>query len=241
MSPTIPEPRNPEHGTSRRLYAFHHAGGGASTYLGWRRPLGPSVEIVPVVLPSGPDRTLDGVVESVVRALDHSRPYLFYGHSMGARIAFRVACSLLSRGLPGPDRLIVGASAAPSLPAGLDHVVRQDDGQLMESLLALDPESVRLLGNSRLAGRALRSLRADLALCAEAAAVDTMVLSRPIDVFAGVADPIVPLSGAAAWARHTTAGFRLHRVDGGHFFHRRPAGDFLAGIRRLCAEESLFA
>lgn len=241
MSPTIPKPRNPEHGTPRRLYAFHHAGGGASTYLGWRRPLGPSVEIIPVVLPSGPDRTLDGVVESVVHALDHSRPYLFYGHSMGARIAFLVACSLLSRGLPGPDRLIAGASVAPSLPAGLDRVLRQDDGQLMDSLLTIDRKSMRLLENPRLASRALVSLRADLALCAKATAVDDMVLPRPIDVFAGVADPIVPMSGAAAWARHTTAEFRLHRVGGGHFFHRRPAGDFLAGIRRLCAGEPLFA
>ncbi|MFJ4105616.1 thioesterase II family protein [Amycolatopsis japonica] len=240
MSPTIPKPRNPEHGTPRRLYAFHHAGGGASTYLGWRRPLGPAVEIIPVVLPSDPDRTVDGVVDSVVRALDHSRPYLFYGHSMGARIAFLVACSLLSRGLPGPDRLIVGASAAPSLPAGLDRILRQDDGQLLESLLTLDRKSVRLLENSRLASRALVSLRADLALCVQATVVDGMVLPRPIDVFAGVADPIVSIADAAEWARHTTAGFQLRRVDGGHFFHRRPAGNFLAGIRELCAGEHLF-
>jgi len=240
MSPNIPTASYSERG-ARRLYVFHHAGGGATTYFGWQRALGPSIEVVPVVLPSDPDRTLGGVVESVSRGLDPSRPYLFYGHSMGARIAFCVAERLFSQGFPGPERLIAGASAAPGLPTGLGPVLAQGDAELLRSMLGVDRNSARLLENPRLARRMLSALRADLRLCAAATVFERAVLPCPIDVFAGFADPIVSVSGAAAWARHTTAGFRLHRVDGGHFFHRRPAGDFLARLSRLCAAESAYA
>src|SRR5215470_7371202 len=82
------------------------------------------------------------------------RPFAFFGHSMGARIAFEVARHLRSLGLPQPLHLFISGCRAPHVPdsSPLDHAAPDDE--LTEKLqrlggtpgeIMLYPELVRLL------------------------------------------------------------------------------------------------
>jgi surfactin synthase thioesterase subunit len=230
-----------------RLFCFHHAGGHESAFFGWQRKLGARTEVVPVRLPRPEPAPHQGSCEGaadmayVVEALDRElgplrQPYAFYGHSMGALVAYHLACLRQSRGRSLPERLLVGAYPAPHLP----HRLAGSAGLPDEDLLALLPQQpmhrARLLSEAPgLAAAAAARLRTHLGICdsatqsapfrQEPAARGTPdpgsePLRCPIEVFTGISDPLVTDVEAAAWRQHTRAGCRVHRIPGGHFFTR---------------------
>ncbi|MFE2959963.1 thioesterase II family protein [Nocardia tengchongensis] len=85
---------------SLRLFCFHHAGGGASGYRTWQRALGPHTAVRPVLLPGRERRSgearfddLEPLIADLDVQLDEhlTEPYVFFGHSMGALLAYRLA------------------------------------------------------------------------------------------------------------------------------------------------------
>ncbi|HEY4595173.1 MAG TPA: alpha/beta fold hydrolase, partial [Thermoanaerobaculia bacterium] len=82
------------------MFCFPYAGGGASTYRGWGASLSSDLEVCPVQLPGRESRLREPALtstESMVPAIaDALAPYLnlpfvLFGHSMGAAIAFALA------------------------------------------------------------------------------------------------------------------------------------------------------
>jgi surfactin synthase thioesterase subunit len=78
-----------------RLFSFHHAGGGGAMFNAWNKALGPGVDVVPVEILNRERfttlRQLVGEVgEQLGSALDS--PHVFFGHSFGALLAYRLAC-----------------------------------------------------------------------------------------------------------------------------------------------------
>ncbi|XVQ87323.1 thioesterase II family protein [Microbispora siamensis] len=217
-----------------RLFAFHHAGGSAAAFAGWQRALGPGVEVVAVELPG---RGRDGWgarhadTESLTAALRGrlgprlTGPYVFYGHSMGAMVAYRLARSLVESGWTPPERLLVGAFAAPHLAHVLNEVGSLSDGALAEMLIGISrlpsTASILLEDPNRLE-RTLTLVREDLRVCGDRPrrAPGRPLLPCPIDVFAGADDPLVPMEDAAAWRSYTTADCTFRAIPGGHFFPR---------------------
>src|ERR1017187_10552563 len=102
---------------SPRLFCFPHAGGGASQPVdlsGWNA--------VPVRLPGREGRLAEAAFERMgplVAALaDNIEAYLdrrfaFFGHSMGAAVAFELARELRRRSRPLPLVLIASGARAP--------------------------------------------------------------------------------------------------------------------------------
>ncbi|TDU04076.1 surfactin synthase thioesterase subunit [Streptomyces sp. 846.5] len=225
------------------LLAFHHAGGSTTAFAGWQGRLRPQVEVVPVRLPGrGPDGRsprYDGM-ESLTEALAHDlaplldRPHLMYGHSMGALIAYRLARLRAERGQRAPDRLMVGAFAAPH------HAARRrrlDDPELARQLMRGTAASLpRLDHGGQLTAMSTR-LREDLRLCGTDPLDWTAapVLDCPIEVFMGTDDPLVPVADARDWTRHSTAGATLHMIPGGHFFPRESKGHFFRKLHTVTA------
>jgi surfactin synthase thioesterase subunit len=80
-----------------RLVGFHHAGGSASLFRPWGASLPPWIEVVGVQLPGRDERAGEAHCRSLVDVVDalerHITPLLdlpvyFFGHSMGAIVAF---------------------------------------------------------------------------------------------------------------------------------------------------------
>jgi medium-chain acyl-[acyl-carrier-protein] hydrolase len=199
----------------RRIVVFHHAGGSASSYqLGKHFPA--DTEICAIQLPGRESRfaeplltTLDPVVDELTSVIPSDLPFAFFGHSMGALIAFEVARRL------APEHLFVSAHRAPHLadPTPLHGL---DDDALADRLAATNP----VLADPDLREIFLPILRADLALCETYTHLPGDPLPCPITVFGGRADDIVTESELREWRQHTSAGFELRMFPGDHFYLR---------------------
>src|SRR5690349_24670402 len=108
-----------------RLFCFPHVGAGASALNIWQPAWIPdNIELWTVRLPGREQRLsetpfhrMGPLVEAVyeVMAAQLSGPYAFYGHSLGALVAFEMVRKIQRLGKPGPMRLFVSAHTAPQL------------------------------------------------------------------------------------------------------------------------------
>lgn len=114
------------------LFCFTPAGSGACVYHGWEHHLPEVVEVLPVELPGrnsrmreAPVTSMQQLVESLLPALLpllEQRPFAFFGHSMGAWVAYALTQELRRRGGPLPLKLYASANRSPLL-AGPEHDV----------------------------------------------------------------------------------------------------------------------
>ena len=231
------------------LFGFHHAGGGTSAFAGWQATLGESVRVVPVRLPrpapgdgdqdGGGNGNGVGLLSALVDQLDTElgerlhTPHLFYGHSMGALVAYLLARRRLRAGAPPPLRLLVGAFAAPHLPRPLEAAAELPDAWLARWLTELTGLPEGLLADEGRRSRQVAVLRADLRLCAAHPEEPPpgAALPFPVDVFAGAEDPLVPVCDAQAWQAYSAPGGTMHVLRGGHFFTRDSREEFFARLR----------
>jgi medium-chain acyl-[acyl-carrier-protein] hydrolase len=99
-----------------RLFCFPHAGGGSHAYAKWPEGLSTSVEVVGIEPPGRGNRLheaplteLGAMVAAVATAvrLQSDLPFAFFGHSLGAVVAYEVA--------PGFGRLVALHYCSPTL------------------------------------------------------------------------------------------------------------------------------
>jgi medium-chain acyl-[acyl-carrier-protein] hydrolase len=215
-----------------RLVCFPHAGGTASSYRRWSTTLPDDVEVDAVELPgrgtrfTEPLRTsVADVVQELVDALRPwlDRPFAFFGHSMGALLAFEVARALRRQNGPLPNRLCVSAAPAPDGFRRQLALARLSDDQLKEKLRALNGTPGAVLQEDELMGFMLPILRADLSLIDSHEYREEPPFAFPISAFGGIADREVRVEKLEGWRRQTTQAFSLRLFPGDHFFvHQRP-------------------
>jgi surfactin synthase thioesterase subunit len=210
--------------------------------LATQRALGEAVEVISVRLPwerIDPRRAdLPTLVEAVDAELGPSldQPHLFYGHSVGALIAYRLSCVRVARGLPSPVRLVVSAYPAPHLPHPLWHTENFGDEQLAELLIDLSGVPAALLADQGWLRQRMIRLRRDIGVCArQRATAGSRPLPCPIHVLTGADDPLVGVGAATEWARHTAGQHTVHVLPGGHFFPVQHKTMFFALLNKIIA------
>lgn len=220
----------PRTGTSLTLCCFHPAGAGASTFARWTRRFGPAVSVVPVRLPGRESRLAEPGITDVrlllkelddcLGALLDAGPYAFYGHSLGALVAYRFAEHRVRRGRRPPEAALLGACAPPHLPSRLIDSRDLTDDQLLGALRALGGLPNDLLTRPAWLRAVLATTRSDLTLGRALRAGARRPLPCPVWAFAGPQDRIATPAAVAEWKRWTTGPFHLRTLPGGHFFVR---------------------
>lgn len=208
-----------------RLMCLPYAGGAATIFHNWWRSLPEDVEVMSVQLPrrgtrfrEPPYRRMDALVADLRAALLPflDRPYMIFGHSMGAIAAFE-----LLRSLPlhlQPLSFFTSGRGAPHLPPVQRQMHHLNDEELIEELRQMNGTPEQVLNDPALMAMVLPALRADFEALETWKYLPGRKLSGPITAFGGDSDILVPLDRLSAWAEHTDAAFETRVVPGGHFF-----------------------
>ncbi|MGK5532498.1 thioesterase II family protein [Streptomyces sp. URMC 129] len=207
-----------------RLLCFPPAGAGATAYAAWPRYLPEDVEVHAVQAPGREDRADEAPLTSVEQLIDAllpelaklaEGPFVLYGHSMGALLAFEAARRAEAAWPHGPVLLAVSGLPAPDR-LGRSSLHRQPDNRLLAHLAWLDGTGTAL--DERIARSVLPALRADIAVCENHSHTGGPPLRCPISAFVGAGDPSVDAAGMARWGHHTARGFGTRVLPGSHSF-----------------------
>ncbi|MBK8901318.1 MAG: thioesterase [Anaerolineaceae bacterium] len=210
-----------------RLFFFPHAGGGASTFFQWSRMLPEYVTSYAVQLPGRETRlrdTLHHQVDTVVQALAQAlppfldRPFVFWGHSMGALLSYEVAQRLRRQGLPLPQRLIVSGLNAPHVPYADPHIHHLPEAEFVTALEGLNGTSPTVLQNAELRSLVLPMIRADFQMVETYAYREAAPLPCPITVLDAVDDEKTDEAGLQEWQQQSTELLEMFTFPGNHFF-----------------------
>jgi medium-chain acyl-[acyl-carrier-protein] hydrolase len=161
---------------------------------------------------------IEPVIQAAVGALSFDKPFVFFGHSMGALLAFEVTRCLRREGLPGPLRLYISGARAPKLWEERETLSELSDDELRGTLREMEGIPEQVLENEELMQLLLPILRADFSICDRYSYVPGPPLSCPILALGGDTDTRATRTALLAWNEETTSHFRLHMFAGGHFF-----------------------
>jgi surfactin synthase thioesterase subunit len=144
-------------------------------------------------------------------------PVAFFGHSMGALIAYQIATTLRDKG-HCPIHLLVSSQRAPHLPLGRPPSYNLPDDAFTERLRSLNGTREMVLKDPELMDLLRPTLRADFELseCASRGRRDQ--LECPVTAFGGLADREVRRPQLEAWRETTRGAFHLHMFAGDHFY-----------------------
>jgi surfactin synthase thioesterase subunit len=210
-----------------KLFCFPYAGGSSSIYLKWKPFLAEFIDLHPVELAGRGRRINEALYRDVPAAIDDvfnfvvgelRHPYAFFGHSMGAMIAYELAQKIRRMTLPSPMHIFVSGRRPPHSPRLDDKVYhRMEPETFRKEVLSLGGTPPELFQYPELADLYLPLLKNDFKL-AETNCCDKPI--EPLDCkmsgLFGKEDELAP--EAEGWQVHTKAAYSLHHFEGGHFF-----------------------
>jgi medium-chain acyl-[acyl-carrier-protein] hydrolase len=213
-----------------RLYCLPHAGGGTAGYALWGRELAPDIEVTAICPPgrerhlmAPPHQAMAPLVNDLVAVVTPrlQAPYAFFGHSLGALVAFELARALWRRGR-GPAYLFVSASRAPHTPPDVPRqypgLAQMGDGELARVMVGNGGFSPELGREPGMLGLIMPALRADLGIAASYQAVVGKPLPCPITAFGGLDDHGVRSEKLDGWRAVTSGTFTRRLLPGDHFY-----------------------
>ena len=216
-----------------RLFCFPYGGGAASAYRPWTQTLPPEIDVCAIQLPGRGNRLREPLLTKMSLAVELvgreiapllDRPYVFFGHSMGAILAFEVARLLRRGGHLLPAHLFVSGHRAPQIPNTEPFTYNLPDAEFIADLQRLNGTPVEVLEHPDMMQLVLPLLRADFESIQTYSYKHEPPLDCPITALGGLLDPDVSREKLEAWREQTTAAFKLHMFPGDHFFlHKEQA------------------
>ncbi|PIE44830.1 MAG: hypothetical protein CSA45_05225 [Gammaproteobacteria bacterium] len=217
----------PRPDATMRLICIPHGGGGPQSYKEWAEELPEHIEVLALSFPGRGSRRAEAAIHSMVQLANEvtealkpylNKPYVLFGHSVGALVAYEVASRIQAAGWMQPMRLIVSAHETPENSHTDSPMYTLSDNELLGKIgeLGLVPDDA--LQNRELVQFILPALRADFELSETYSYQPGEALTLPITGMLGVKDTLLDKSAMQEWEGYTTAAFTLRCYDGDHFY-----------------------
>ncbi|MCF2856605.1 alpha/beta fold hydrolase [Pseudoalteromonas sp. SMS1] len=234
----IPKP-NPA--ATLRVFCFPYAGGAPSIFMSWVDQLPAHVELVAVQLPGRGSRLMEPAHASMSAIIDElniyqpffsQKPCVFFGHSLGSRIAFEFAKNLHIKNRALPLKIIASASRAPHLKSNKKPFYHLPDADFIAQLKSLNGTPKEILESSELMALFLPLLRADfeIADCYQAA---VHTLPVPIDILYGLDDIDITPEQIDAWQTLSAHPITKSPFNGDHFFINALSSEVCCKVNEL--------
>ena len=211
-----------------QLFLFHFAGGNRYSFR-FLEPWLKDFEPIPLELPGRGKRMgemllrdLNSAANDLFRQVtgklsDHN--FLFYGHSMGAYLALRVARMCEEAGKL-PSNVVVSGNAGPGIRKGKDRFLlsREDFVSELKRLGGIPEE---FLNDSELFELFEPVLRSDFEIADRNKMDNEAAITAPL--FAMMGSEEEDTESISNWAKYTHGSFDYEIMPGDHFFiHQHP-------------------
>ncbi|UXE67969.1 MAG: thioesterase [Chryseotalea sp. WA131a] len=211
-----------------KIFCIPYAGGSAQLFNLWRKHLNPGFELVPVELAGRGTRMKEPLYEHRFKAVEdilkiiekdlRQSPYVLYGHSLGAFLAYELAQRIVSSGLPEPDHLFVSGCGAPHLkdPNKRYHLLSDQD--FKHKLISFGGTPREFFDHPEIVDIYLPVLKNDFRLAeTDLPGKEIRPLTTDITVMLGTEEELT-LEQCFGWRKHTRGKCDLKFFEGGHFF-----------------------
>ena len=209
-----------------RLFCFPFAGAGIQTFRAWAQALDPSIQVLALLLPGRENKIREpaflrwqDLLAATFRAMQphlNGKPFVFFGHSFGGRIAFELILQLEQCGMRLPVHFIVSGCRSPNWPNKRPFLHDLSHVEFRQALVQLDGTPEQVLREPALMRMLEPTLRADMRL-AERWLRQATKISVPITAFSAVDDAIDPPDRMLDWQQATHGAFAFREFHGGHF------------------------
>ena len=226
-----------------RLFCFHFAGGSALSFKNWAKYLPENIELIAIQLPSRDGRYTEAALTETTQVVESIRqqilpyltkPYIIFGHSLGALISYELLHDLNKPEIMPPALFIPSAYRAPHLPAKAKPAYTLPDKEFIARLEQFEGTSKVVLENQELMAAFLPRIRADFQILETYKYQQRPRLNTPILAIMGKDDPHVAKNELLDWEGHTQEKFRCHFFEGGHFFIHTAEQELMQMIRQEC-------
>ncbi len=214
-----------------RLFCFPFAGSGAFVFRPWIALLPPEMEICAIQPPGRENRiseqpytSMSELVPVLLRLIEplSDLPFVFFGHSMGARVAFEVFRELRRRGKPLPFHLFLSASCAPQL--GFKEIIHlQTDDEIFEKMVQYGGTPREILEDKDMLAMMIPLLRADFTLLETCDYSPEPPLACPMTIFCATEDTLNTREEVTSWQEQAAGECTIHTIQGGHLFLKEVA------------------
>lgn len=206
------------------LFCFPYSGGGASLYRDWNKRFPSLINVFAIEYPGHESRIQEQPLDTLPNLVDLlceefrgalQKPFAFFGHSLGGKVAFETAKAISNRLFRSPLCCIIAGCSAPFLQIASTGDPGKDD--MMRLLHAYRKTPVGLLEDAQAMDYFLPAVQADFAMerfCSPRGELAQF----PLCVLAGEEDTICPLDEVRAWQSVAACQYELKQFPGGHFF-----------------------
>jgi medium-chain acyl-[acyl-carrier-protein] hydrolase len=232
-----PSPR-PE--AALRVFAVPHAGRGASLFYPWHAMLPRWMEMVAVQLPGREGRLsetgwtrIDPIIATLAAEIRPrlDRPYVLFGHSMGALICYELARRLRDLRAPPPLALVLSGRHAPTVAHRAPPLHPLSDGEFIAAMQArYDGIPRAVLEQPDLLTLLLPTLRRDIEAMETYRFRPGERFAMPFFLYGGRDDRQAAPDGLAGWRELTTGPTSLRLFPGGHFYLQDDRAPVIAAL-----------
>ena len=210
-----------------RLFCFHYGGGSASTFREWSKDLIDYAELIAIQLPGREERFNEPLLNNVSQIVDNlclnfnnylDKPFIFFGHSIGALITFEFVRALRRKGISQPEYLIVSGTKAPQIPLKKPPIHALPDLKFIEELKKYNGIPNFIIEDEDLMSIFSPIIRADFCISETYKYTNEEPLTKPIIALGGLSDDTFDSQDLLKWKEQTTDLFEHYFLPGDHFF-----------------------
>lgn len=218
--------KQPQNSDEIRMFCFPYAGAGGSIFKNWSFSTHKNVGVYPIQYPGRENRlfeppinNMDVLISEICKQIKNylDRPYILFGHSLGAKVAFHVAVEMQKSYCCAPGYLVVAGAQAPHIPE-TNPIYNLNDDYIINELRRLGGTPDKILDNKDIMKIFLPTIRADYTLSDNFIYEEKYILECPILAIAGKDDSEASENEVYEWKNYTKTSYTYKAISGGHFF-----------------------
>lgn len=210
-----------------RIFCFHYAGGSASFFRHWSQDLIPGVELVAIQLPGRENRFTEDLFYNLLDVANaislnfkyySDKPFVFFGHSVGALLSFEVARCLRRKIDIQPKHLMVSGTTPPHVRLRKKQSHKLSKELFVQELQKYNNIPSIILNDKELMDIFLPTIRADFCISETYNYINENPLNCPITALGGQNDNTFDKNLLIKWKEQTNNEFNYYFLEGDHFF-----------------------